>query len=44
MNLINKRDASFPNPMHIRKLLLKRHCGGILGAEGMREVSRERKG
>jgi hypothetical protein len=44
MSLINKRDASMPNPVHARELLLERHCGGIFGDGGIREVSRENKG
>jgi hypothetical protein len=43
MNLIDERDASSPNPVHIRELLLERHCGGIFGDGGIREVSREQR-
>ena len=37
MNLIDKRDASFPNPVHARELLLESHYGGIFGAGETKE-------
>jgi hypothetical protein len=41
MDLIDKRDASMPNPVHARELLLDTHCEGTFGAGGTREVSRD---